>query len=173
MGRSLPYGWRDFDQEVVRAIAAGDPAHVVKRDDGHMTCPVLSHAREPLSWRQDGYAKGTIPHSSEVSFRVSPTYILSSAADNFIDLLAMSSSEGLQTLFFPAPGAAAEAASADALTPQLLLEARKKIRASAPILNEARDQFIDWLLRPNGSAKGVNSESLSRSPRSTNASQAW
>jgi hypothetical protein len=81
----LPYGWRDFDPEIVEAIVARDHAHVVPLDDGHMTCPPLSHDREPLGWRELDYKNGTEPHGHpEVSFRVTPTYILSDRASNFI-----------------------------------------------------------------------------------------
>ena len=92
MSRALPYGWSDFDPEVVAGLIEGHPEHMVKRREGGMTCPLVEHKREWLHWQDGNYAQGTEPHGSpEVSFRVSPTYILSDPRDNFIagaDLIA-------------------------------------------------------------------------------------
>src|SRR5437016_3687496 len=35
---SASYGWRDFDQAVVSAIARLDPVHILKQPGGGMTC---------------------------------------------------------------------------------------------------------------------------------------
>ena len=80
----MSYGWRDFDQAVVKAIADGNPGHIVKGPDGGMTCPLIGHG-EWLPWRADGYRKGTIAHGSpEIVFRARPTYILRDPLENFI-----------------------------------------------------------------------------------------
>lgn len=85
MSHGLPYGWRDFDEDVVFWLTEQHPENVVKRTDGGMTCPLVAHDREWLRWQDENYAKGSIPHAEpEVSFRVSPTYVLSDARDNFI-----------------------------------------------------------------------------------------
>jgi len=81
----MSYGWRDFDPEVVKGIADQYPEHLVKHPDGGMTCPLIGHQGEWLNWQEGNYAKGTAPHGSpEATFRVTPTYILSDALDNFI-----------------------------------------------------------------------------------------
>jgi hypothetical protein len=81
----LPYGWRDFDPEVVAGLVESHPEHVVRRRDGGMTCPLVEHEREWLHWQDGNYARGTVPHGDpEVAFRVSPTYILSDPRHNFI-----------------------------------------------------------------------------------------
>jgi hypothetical protein len=82
---SLPYGWHDFDQEIVEAIARKDPAHLDKRPDGGMTCPFTACGREWLHWRDGDYTKGTIPHAGPlVVVHISPTYVLVNPLDNFI-----------------------------------------------------------------------------------------
>jgi hypothetical protein len=80
----VSYGWRDFDQAIVKAIAGGGPEHIVKQPSGGMKCPFVGH-EDWLTWQGDTHADGTVPHGSpEVVFRVKPTYILSERLDNFI-----------------------------------------------------------------------------------------
>ena len=80
----MSYGWREFDPTIVQGIADQHPEHLVKHPQGGMTCPLISHKGEWLSWQSGNYAKGTAPHGSpEMTFRVSPTYILSDPLDNF------------------------------------------------------------------------------------------
>ena len=48
-------------------------------------CPFKGHHSHRLPWRPGGYRKGTEFHGvPPVSFRVSPTYVLEHASDNFI-----------------------------------------------------------------------------------------
>jgi hypothetical protein len=48
-------------------------------------CPFKGHDGHRLSWRSGGYRNGTEFHGDpRVSFRVSPTYVLEQARDNFI-----------------------------------------------------------------------------------------
>lgn len=80
----MSYGWQDFDPEIVKAIAAARPECVVKKLGGGMACPLVGHD-EWLAWQDDDYTNGTVAHGKPpVSFRVSPTYILSEPLDNFI-----------------------------------------------------------------------------------------
>jgi hypothetical protein len=83
--KSTPYGWRDFDQAVVTALVEQQLDHLDKSPQGGMTCPLRSHHEERLTWVDGDYTKGTIPRfEPAVSFRISPTYILSDRRDNFI-----------------------------------------------------------------------------------------
>ena len=84
MSAALFYGWKAFDQEVVEAIGDGSPAHVDKRADGGMSCPLDGHD-DRLAWKDRDYKRGTERHwQPPVSFRVTPTYILCERLDNFI-----------------------------------------------------------------------------------------
>lgn len=81
----MGYSWRDFDEEVLRAFAKQDPEHLARGASGGMTCPLRTHDRERLSWIDGDFKKGTVTHGTpELSFRVSPTYVLTDARQNFI-----------------------------------------------------------------------------------------
>ena len=80
----MSYGWADFDHAIVAAIERGDRTHVVKEPDGGMRCPLVGHD-DWLAWNGGSHRQGTVVHGSpSVSFRVSPTYILSDRLANFI-----------------------------------------------------------------------------------------
>jgi hypothetical protein len=81
----VAYGWRDFDQSVVRGIARADPRFLDKDPDGGMKCPLLGQEGDWLRWQDGNHARGTMPHGSPaLVFRVKPTYILSDRLANFI-----------------------------------------------------------------------------------------
>ena len=81
----VPYGWKDFDPEVVFGFAAGHLEFMVRDRAGWMTCPLVGHRREQLSWQDGNHRKGAVAHGDPaVSFRVSPTYVLSDPLDNFV-----------------------------------------------------------------------------------------
>jgi len=75
------YNWQDFDQTTVNALAQKR-----LRDENGMTCPLVAHERERLSWRESGRPRsGTEMHGEPAaSFRASPTYILQDPLQNFI-----------------------------------------------------------------------------------------
>jgi hypothetical protein len=73
-----PPGWSAFEpqriDELRRSTTSADAP-----------CPFNGHDGERLPWRSGDYRKGTEFHGDPaVSFRVSPTYVLKEARDNFI-----------------------------------------------------------------------------------------
>jgi hypothetical protein len=83
--RQPPYGWPDFDPEVVAGLRARTPDTIDKSPDGWIRCPLVGHTRERLPWIGGDYRRGSEPHgSARASFRASPTYVLEDPLDNFI-----------------------------------------------------------------------------------------
>lgn len=81
----MTYAWKDFDNEIVKAISRGAAEHIVKDADGGMTCPLVAHKGEWLHWQDRNYAHGTVAHGEpELTFRVEPTYVLLEPINNFI-----------------------------------------------------------------------------------------
>jgi hypothetical protein len=81
----LPYGWRDFDPDVVHGIVARDADYVVGGPNGGLRCPMVGHKHELLPWRDGDHRKGTQPHGRPaVRFHVSPTYVLADPLGNAI-----------------------------------------------------------------------------------------
>jgi hypothetical protein len=80
-----PYGWRDFDPEVVEGLTENDSRFINRRAGGWIACPLLGHFGEELPWQEDNYRKGSVLHGSPAaSFRALPTYVLENPLDNII-----------------------------------------------------------------------------------------
>ena len=80
-----PYGWRDFDPEVVEGLAENDSRFINRRPGGWIACPLSGHYDTKLAWRDDNYRKGSVPGGSPAaSFRAAPTYVLEDPLDNII-----------------------------------------------------------------------------------------
>jgi hypothetical protein len=80
-----PYGWRDFDQEVVEGLAENDSRFINRRSDGWILSPLVGHYDTRLAWKDDNFKKGSVPVGDPpVSFRAAPTYVLERPLDNII-----------------------------------------------------------------------------------------
>src|SRR6476619_1740236 len=80
-----PYGWRDFDQEVVEGLVENDSRFIDRRSNGWILSPLLGHYDTRLPWRDDNFKKGSVPAGDPpVTFRAAPTYVLENALDNVI-----------------------------------------------------------------------------------------
>jgi len=93
-----PYGWRDFDAEIVEGLAENDSRFISRRAGGWIACPLNGHYDTKLPWREDNHRKGSVPAGDPpASFRASPTYVLQDPLDNVIagrDLIAEAVSGG-------------------------------------------------------------------------------
>jgi len=75
------YGVTHFDPAVVAALVARDPGAITEEG---IQCPLRGHG-ELLAWRGGQRRVGTEWHADpEVSFHVSPTYVLRHFKDNLI-----------------------------------------------------------------------------------------
>ena len=80
-----PYGWRDFDAEVVEGLVENDSRFIDRRSNGWMLSPLLGHFDTRLPWKDDNYRKGSVPAGDPpVSFRAAPTYVLEQPLDNIL-----------------------------------------------------------------------------------------
>lgn len=80
-----PYGWRDFDQEVVEGLAENDSRFINRRSNGWIASPLVGHYDNKLAWKNDNFKKGSVPVGDPpVSFRAAPTYVLEQPLDNII-----------------------------------------------------------------------------------------
>ena len=80
-----PYGWHDFDPEVVEGLVENDSRFINRRPGGWIACPLSGHYDTKLAWQDDNYRKGSLPGGSPpASFRAAPTYVLESPLDNII-----------------------------------------------------------------------------------------
>ncbi len=80
-----PYGWRDFDAEVVEGLVENDSRFIDRRGNGWILSPLLGHYDTRLPWKDDNYKKGSVPAGDPpVSFRAAPTYVLEQPLDNII-----------------------------------------------------------------------------------------
>ena len=81
----MPYGWRDFDPEVVEGLAENDSRFINRRTGGWIACPLSGHYDTRLAWQDDNYRKGSVPGGDPpASFRAAPTYVLADPLDNII-----------------------------------------------------------------------------------------
>ena len=80
-----PYGWREFDPEVVEGLVENDSRFINRRASGWIACPLSGHYDDRLPWREDNFRKGSIPCGDPpASFRAAPTYVLENPLDNII-----------------------------------------------------------------------------------------
>ena len=80
-----PFGWRDFDQEVVEGLVENDSRFINRRSNGWIASPLVGHYDNKLAWKDDNFKKGSVPAGDPpVSFRAAPTYVLERPLDNFI-----------------------------------------------------------------------------------------
>ncbi len=80
-----PYGWRDFDQEVVEGLAENDSRFINRRPNGWIASPLVGHYDNKLRWKDDNFKRGSVPVGDPpVSFRAAPTYVLEESLDNII-----------------------------------------------------------------------------------------
>ena len=80
-----PYGWRDFDQEVVEGLVENDSRFIDRRSNGWILSPLLGQYDTRLAWKDDNYKKGSVPAGDPpVSFRAAPTYVLEHPLDNIV-----------------------------------------------------------------------------------------
>jgi hypothetical protein len=80
-----PYGWRDFDREVVDGLAENDSRFIDRRSNGWIASPLVGHYDDKLAWKDQNFKKGSVPVGDPpVSFRAAPTYVLERPLDNII-----------------------------------------------------------------------------------------
>jgi hypothetical protein len=86
----LPYGWADFDQQIVDSMSAGPEGAIDIDMSSGMRCPLLGHDSW-LSWAEGQAGEGRKARHGTVwagdpplRFHSSPTYVLQRPIDNFI-----------------------------------------------------------------------------------------